>query len=146
MFRQHIFRLTILLAMTIVLVAGCNVQDSELSVDEAWARPGLKGGNGAVFFTIKNVSGTDDRLLQARSEIASVVEIHKTNMVDGVMVMEKQPFVLIPSGEQIEFKPGDLHLMLIGLTDNLNAGDEFLVTLEFESIGEIDVLATVQEP
>ena len=133
-------------AIVLFAISACEANKESIIVEDIWARPGLKDGNSAVFFKILNSMQTDDVLLQAKSDIASAVELHKTKMSDGVMKMEQQPSVFIPAGEQVIFKPGDLHIMLIGLLEPLNPGDEFYITLVFEQAGEVRLLVLVQEP
>jgi copper(I)-binding protein len=127
------------------MLAACSPDGGQaLQVTDVWARPGLADGNSAVFFTIDN-PGADDTLLAASSDVAGAVELHKTSMQDGVMKMEHQMSVPVPTGAT-EFKPGDLHVMLIGLTDDLQAGDSFSVALEFENAGEKTLEVIVREP
>jgi copper(I)-binding protein len=95
---------------------------------------------------VDNPAAQPDRLLSAGSDIAEAVELHQTTMTDGVMQMTPQEYVEIPAGEQVIFKPGDLHVMLIGLHRQLNFGDSFDLTLDFETAGEITLSVTVQEP
>ena len=136
----------LLLAVFVLFgITACG-QNGELSVSEVWARPGLTEGNSAVFFQIDNPTSADDRLLRAVSDVAAAVELHQTTMVDGVMKMNMQEFVAVPAGEQLLFKPGDFHVMLIGLVDDLNVGDTFTVTLTFENAGDIVLDVTVREP
>ncbi len=52
----------------------------------------------------------------------------------------------IPAGWQVTFEPGGLHVMLIGLHQDLEPGDVFTLTLEFENAGSVDVLIEVQVP
>ena len=78
-------------------------------------------------------------------DVAAAVELHKTTMQDGVMKMEHQMKVPVPEGKT-EFKPGDLHVMLIGLQDDLNAGDTFTIRLGFELSGEQEYAVTVNKP
>jgi copper(I)-binding protein len=118
----------------------------DLAVTDVWARPGIAEGNTGVFFVIDNPAGEADRLLSASSDIAEAVELHQTTMNDGVMQMTHQEYVDIPAGEQVIFKPGDLHVMLIGLHQQLNPGDSFDLTLNFEIAGEYTLAVTVQEP
>lgn len=125
--------------------AACSQNDA-LTVSDVWARPGLADGNSAVFFTIDNPLGEDDRLLSAASDVAGAVEVHRTIMVDDTMQMQRQDFVAVPAGETLAFKPGDYHVMLIGLHDDLAVGDSFHVTLTFENAGDIPLDVTVQEP
>lgn len=52
--------------------------------------------------------------------------------------------VLVSAGKT-EFKPGGLHVMLIGLNNDLRVGDTFTVTLNFEMTGEQTLSVTVKE-
>lgn len=135
----------LLLIATALLFSACSSQ-ADLSVSDVWARPGIAEGNTGVFFVIDNPTGQDDRLLSASSAAAQAVELHKTTMTEGVMQMTPQEFVLVPAGEQVVFQPGDLHVMLINLNQQLNVGDSFELTLTFENAGEINLIVTVQEP
>jgi len=115
-----------------------------LQVKDAWARPGLAGGNSGAFFVIDN-PGAADTLLSASSDVANAVELHKTVMEDGVMQMIQQNSVPVPKGETA-FAPGGLHVMLIGLNNDLPVGDSFDVTLNFEAAGEQTITVEVKEP
>ena len=97
-----------------------------------------------MFFVISN-PGSEDFLLSASSDVAGAVELHKTIMEDGNMKMVQQMNVPVPTGETI-FKPGDLHVMLIGLKNDLNPGNTFTVTLNFENAGEKTLDVVVREP
>ena len=128
-----------------LVLAACTASGSgELGVNDVWARPGLAEGNSAVFFVIDN-PGAEDFLLSASSDVAGAVELHKTVMEDGNMKMMHQMNVPVPTGETI-FKPGDLHVMLIGLKNDLRPGDSFKVTLNFETAGEKTLDVVVREP
>jgi len=113
-------------------------------VEDAWARAAGAGDITGAFFTIDN-AGEDDVLLSADSDVAEAVEIHQTVMEGDIMRMEMQASVAVPSGE-LAFQPGSLHIMLIGLTQDLNAGDEFELTLTFEQAGAIVVSVEVHAP
>lgn len=52
----------------------------------------------------------------------------------------------LPAGGQVELKPGGYHVMLIGLTRDLNAGEKFPVTLQFASGATLTVEAEVRQP
>lgn len=138
------YRFFPVLFLLATLLAACGPAGNQsLQVTDVWARPGLADGNSAIFFTIDN-PGADDVLLSAFSDVAGAVELHKTSMQDGVMKMEHQMSVPVPS-EETEFKPGGLHVMLIGLKDDLKAGDTFNVTLAFRSAGEQSLTVTVKD-
>jgi copper(I)-binding protein len=142
---KRFLQLPLIIFTTMLILSACS-PDSDLTVSEIWARPGIADGNTGVFFVIDNPTGQTDRLLSAASEIAEAVELHKTTMTDGVMQMTPQEFVEVPAGEQVVFQPGDLHVMLIGLHSQLNVGDSFDLTLNFETAGAITLSVTVQEP
>lgn len=136
--------LLVVVVFTLFGLVACSGA-KELTVSEVWARPGLAEGNSGVFFEINNPTKTDDRLLSASSDVAGAVELHQTTMEDGVMKMTPQEFVSVPAGEQVAFKPGDYHVMLIGLKDALNVGDSFTLTLNFENAGAIVIEVSVQQ-
>ena len=69
-----------------------------------------------------------------------------TNLAGGVMMMVQQENVHVGAQSQIEFTPGGLHVMLIGLNQDLNPGDTFQVTLNFENAGRITLDVPVREP
>ena len=138
-------RLYVVFAVLAFVVAACGASGSgELQVNDVWARPGLAGGNSAVFFVIDN-PGTEDLLLSASSDVAGAVELHKTIMEDGNMKMVHQMNVPVPTGETV-FKPGDLHVMLIGLNGDMNPGDAFTLMLNFENAVEKTLNVVVREP
>ena len=45
----------------------------------------------------------------------------------------------IPAGETVILKPGSFHLMFMGVTDPIEAGEENEITLVFDKAGEITV-------
>lgn len=258
--------LTGLTLIAIMLTVGCTQADN-LSVEEAWARPGIQDANSAVYFIVSNTTGEADILLSAESDIVTAVELHEStiktvdegqgemvklmedegsehmedhhqdcemedhehegsedcedhhedgdmqdhheegelhddhhadgNMEDhhpegephddhhgdgdmedhheegelhddhhmdanmgentmetsmmaemegGVMMMVQQENVPVSAESKVEFKPGGLHVMLIGLKQDLNPGDTITVTLNFEKVGQITLDVPVREP
>lgn len=142
---KKIFVLSFLLLITLPMLAGCG-ENGGLVVKDAWARPGISGGNGGVFFTLKNPTSSVDKIIHADSIVAEAVELHQTTMDDGVMKMSPQEFVEVPAKSTVEFAPGGLHVMLIGLAEDLAVGDTFQVTLEFQNHDPIQMNVTVLEP
>ena len=130
--------------LSVLLVACGSAGDGSLQVKDVWARPALADGNSAAFFVIEN-PGADDTLLSASSDVANAVELHKTTMQDGVMQMRQQENVPTPKGETT-FAPGGLHVMFIGLHNDLKPGDTFTLTLNFEKAGERTLNVEVKEP
>lgn len=137
----------LLLSLLVLMLSACSPSNRTLTVREAWARPARKGQNGAVYFILKNDSGTDDALIGASTDAAASAEAHLSMMdSSGVMSMRMQDAVQVPAGESVVFKPGDLHVMLIDLNRDLQINDTFALTLRFEKAGEITLQVEVKEP
>ena len=94
--------------------------------------------NGAVYFRIENRGPASDRLVSAHSPIADRAEIHTHEMDGGMMTMRRVHAVEVPAQGEVAFKPGGLHVMLLGLKEPLVAGERFPLALGFEQAGTIE--------
>lgn len=94
-----------------------------------------------VFFEITNNHDEDVVLVGGSSDISEKVEVHE--VVNGMMRM-KAGGLNIAGGQTEILKPGGNHVMLIGLTEPLVAGDEVTFTLEFSDGHSVDVTAPVK--
>jgi copper(I)-binding protein len=137
------------------VAAGCaqpamqSMAKSGIELENAWARraPAMAhghAGNGAVYVTIVNHGGSADALVGATTNAAKVVELHETVQEGGVMKMRPVPRFEVPGGGRLEMKPGGPHLMLLGLTRDLEPGDTVSVTLTFDKAGRMSVEAPVR--
>lgn len=120
-----------------------------IAIAEPWARAAPRGspdspGTSAVYLEIRNTSAADDTLLGASSAAADAVEVHRTTLDNGVMRMQPAGRVVVPAKGAVKLEPGGLHIMLIGLRQDLTAGGEVVVTLQFERAGEVEVRAPVR--
>lgn len=113
---------------------------SEIVIKDAYARaasPAAKAG--AAFMVIENTGDTDDRLADARSDIAMKVELHTHKADDaGVMQMLHVPegFVIPAHGSHALARGGD-HVMFMGLKGPMVDGETVPVTLVFDDAGEV---------
>lgn len=111
-------------------------------IKDAYARTAMKGAkSGAAFMHILNQTGEDDRLTKVTSSIAKKVELHThKDMGDGVMKMMhvKEGFI-IPAGGMHGLARGGDHVMFMGLTQDMIAGESVEVTLTFEKAGDMTV-------
>ena len=139
-------KLISVLLLAVLLVSACGGSSDDVTVRDAWTRPASAGDNGAAYFIIENGTGADDTLLSVSSEIASAAEIHLSMMMDGgMMSMQKQESVPVPAKGIVEFKPGGLHIMFIGLTRDLKVGEAITLMLYFEKAGELILQIKVKE-
>ncbi len=74
----------------------------------------------------------DARLVEVRSPVAKVAEIHEMNLVDNVMRMRAVAGIDLPAGKRIALRPGGYHVMLMGLTEQIKDGDTVPLTLTVE--------------
>jgi len=112
-------------------------QTSPLTVGGAWARPALAGGNTAVYMKLTNNGRQPLTITSASSDVAAAVELHETTMTpDFVMQMRPVQGVEVPPRQSVEFSPGGLHVMLLGLNRALNEGDQFTLELVVEGLDE----------
>jgi copper(I)-binding protein len=106
----------------------------------------MGGANGAAYMIIRNTSATPDRLIKAESDVAKTVELHTVVQDNGVMQMRPVEAIDVPANGEATLKPGGFHVMLIGLTRDLKAGDTVDLKLQFAQAGTLDVRAEVRQP
>lgn len=134
----------LLLVLTVVAsISGCAARGEGPLVSEA--RIGVPTGpNAALYLTAS--SGADDRLVGARTEVATSIELHETTHDDdGTTGMRPIAGIPLTPGEPLVLEPGGYHLMLVEV-DELQVGDTVEVTLVWEEAGEMVVAARVVEP
>ncbi|MER2135133.1 MAG: copper chaperone PCu(A)C [Arthrobacter sp.] len=118
-----------------------------LSMSGAWAKAAEAGGMTGAFGTLENSGSEDLTVVAASSPAASAVELHEVAMDDdGAMVMrEIEGGFVVPAGDAYLLEPGASHLMLMGLTDGLLAGDTVTITLELADGSTLDVDAVAKD-
>ena len=136
----------ILLMATLALLSACNQQGkTEIDVTGAWARPTRGDAPGAVYVTIENKGGKDDRLVSVMTDHAAMAMVHQTEMSDGVARMRMAGEINIPAGTSIKMVPGGTHIMLEGLRTPLKTGDRFELVLKFRESDDERVTVRVAQ-
>ncbi|HSL30648.1 MAG TPA: copper chaperone PCu(A)C [Anaerolineales bacterium] len=138
-------RILFVLTVTLLLVACSPESGSGIDVHGAWARPARQGENGVVYFLLENHTTETHELIAAISGAAEAVEIHESRMTGDVMQMQKLESVSLGPGAEVAFEPGGLHVMLIGLKQELKRGDQIELTLQFRNFKDFTVQVPVQE-
>lgn len=100
--------------------------------------PGI--ANTGAFMTLKNADGKTHRLVKADSPVAKAVELHTHIDDGGVMKMRPVKDIEMKANGEAVLKPGSLHIMLIGLKQELKDGDLVPMALTFEdgSVKKLD--------
>jgi periplasmic copper chaperone A len=115
-----------------------------LRIVNPWTRAAGQGMQGGGFLVIRNTAAMPDKLISASSPAAGRMELH-THIRDGdVMRMRPVNDIPVPANGEVTLQPGGLHLMLIGLTQPMNAGQTIPVTLRFERAGEVTIQLAIQ--
>ena len=133
------------LTLAAILASSGGVSASGVMIMEAFARASATptASAGAAYISLMNHASQADRLLSVSTPAARTVEIHMTDVVDGVMKMKSVQSLEIPAMGTLEMKTGGYHIMLIGLTAPLKKGEEIEVTLTFEKAGQVTVKVPV---
>ncbi len=71
-------------------------------------------------------------LIRAETKIAGITEIHSMAMRDGVMEMRALEKLDIPANTAVKLERGGLHVMLLQLNTQINAGDKVPLALTFQ--------------
>jgi copper(I)-binding protein len=121
-----------------------NASDTGLMASGAWVRfaPATLKTHGG-YLTISNHGAEPQELVGASSENYEMVMVHLSQVVDGVATMQHLESVEVPAGGKAEFKPGGLHLMLMGPKKPLEKGGMVPIRLTFRSGATLDVQAMV---
>jgi hypothetical protein len=141
--------LTLLLGLFALVVTACSsgspASSGGITVHDSWVRA-VPGGDTAAYMTITNSAGQPDRLTKATSPGIGDVELMNTQTdASGMSGMHMIDGIDIPAGGTVTLAPGGLHIMLMGLTSPLNAGEQVELSLTFEKGGTITVIAEVRQ-
>jgi copper(I)-binding protein len=104
---------------------------AQVAVKDPWVRATVPAQSATGAFMQLNAT-KGSRLVEARSPVAGVVEIHEMAMVDNVMKMRAVPGIDLPAGKAVDLKPGGYHVMLMDLKQQIKEGDAVPITLVVE--------------
>lgn len=117
-----------------------------LEIEEPYAPAVIPGqANGTAYMRLLNPGSVPRTLVGAKSDAAAAVELHSHGMQDGMMTMRRVQRIEVPPQSSLTLEPGGLHLMLIGLTRDLAAGDSFELALDLEDGTSVVVRVPVRE-
>lgn len=105
---------------------------AELVIEDAHVR-GLPPGvdTTSAYMTLRNTGDVDLQLTGASSPVAMEVTLHSTMNHNGMLHMQHLISATIPAHGELVLESGGLHLMLAGLQQDLKAGTEVKLTLQF---------------
>lgn len=152
-------KIKLALAAAALSLAACNPSEpakapaaetttatAAVTATDAWCRPSPNGAKaGGCYVTL--TAATDDRLTGGSTPRAASLQVHEMKTENGMMKMAELTAGLpLPAGQAVALAPGGNHLMLIGLTAPLVAGETVPLTFQFASAPTITVQAQVRQP
>lgn len=104
---------------------------AQTTVSDAWVRASVphQQSTGA-FMTL--TANSDSKLVGVASKVAKSVQVHEMTMNGDVMGMREVKTVELPAGKAVTLDPNGLHVMLMGLHDQVKEGDKVPLTLTIE--------------
>lgn len=131
-------------AAALIALTGCSAPASDASegsaapaaenvtMENGWVKA-AESGMSAAFGELENTGSDDITVMSASTEASSALELHETveNEAGEMIMREKTDGFTIAAGESLSLEPGGNHLMLMDLTNPIQAGDEVTFTLTF---------------
>ena len=142
----------VIIACALALICGVpsafghDYEIGALRIGHPYAGATLPGGkNGAAYLSVTNTGQTASRLTSASTTAAKQTELHESIVEGGIARMRpvERPLV-IEAGATLKLEPRSHHLMLIGLTNPLVAGQRVKLVLSFEPEGDVEVELAIQ--
>jgi copper(I)-binding protein len=126
---NHIVRAALSMLASAAFVFPAHAQ---VTIKDPWVRATVSQQKATgAFMQITSVQ--DARLVEVKSPVAGVAEVHQMTMEKDVMKMRAIPNGLdLPAGKAVELKPGGYHVMLMDLKQQMKEGDTVVVTLVVE--------------
>ncbi|MES2984537.1 MAG: copper chaperone PCu(A)C [Pseudomonadota bacterium] len=123
---------------------AASAANAAVSISDAYAEPS-RGDVGVAFFTA--LSTENDSILSITSECCKAVELHTSDMTNGIMRMRKLDALELKAGTPapVQRAQGVMHTMLIGLTAPLKKGDAVKLTFRFKHAPQQTVTLPVRD-
>ncbi|TQO20530.1 hypothetical protein FB472_2165 [Rhodoglobus vestalii] len=154
------FRIVAVLAAGALALTGCSTAASSDRADTSAGEPAattitasdmwvkaVDGGMTAAFGMLENPTDQDITVLSASTSVSDMSELHETLENDaGDMVMrEIDGGFVIPAGGTLMLEPGANHIMLMGVSAPILAGDNVTITLTLDNDSTVEFSAPAKD-
>jgi copper(I)-binding protein len=113
------------------LLLAAGAAHAAVTATDAWVRGTVPAQKvTGAFVTLESTE--DSKLVAVSTPAAASAEIHASEDRNGVMHMHAVEAMALPAGRRVELKPGSFHIMLVGLTRALSAGEQVPLTFTIE--------------
>lgn len=127
------------------LTTAARAESAVAVIDPYALVTGATATSGAIYLTLENHGDAPDRLIAVSTDAADVASLH-TSAEDASGLMQMVAIdggIVVPAQGSYVLQRGRDHIMLMGLTRSLVAGDTFSLTLTFEGAGAVVVKVVV---
>ena len=135
----------LILAMLLAVAAPAAL--AQVEVRDAWIRATVPSARSSGLF-MRIRSAQDAQLVEVRSSVAGVAEIHQMRMDGQMMRMQTVDAIDLPAGQAVNLAAGGYHIMLMDLKRQLKEGETVPVRLVMRNKGKVtltqDVSVTVK--
>lgn len=145
---RYLLIFTLVISLATVFFISDRSQDTardEIRVSDAWVRATPSGARTAAVYLKMHNPGADDALVAAGTNVADEAQLHTHRHDNGMMRMEQVDRFELPSGDDVELKPGGNHLMLIDIYHPMEPGESVEVTLIFERNSKLTLKVPVRD-
>ncbi len=131
---MRVLLFVLLLSIAAPAFADAVKPDAPLNVklEQPWARPGVKGGELAIYLILENHTGKDLVLRDLSTPAAEMAMVHENISQGGVVKMRMIEDLKIPAGTSVDFTPKEKHIMLTGLAHDIRLGDRITLNFVFD--------------
>ncbi len=111
---------------------------SDYKIENVWMEPTKAGEDAKVYLSLHNES--DEQLDLHDAMIIGVS--HQVEFRQGDEGYSG--WITVPAGETFQLAPGEVHMVLKSIEQDMNAGDPFTLSLHLTPHGDVDVQGTVK--
>jgi copper(I)-binding protein len=132
--------------LTIIFMFSSAFAADNIMVHNAWVRSAPPNAKVlAAYMKIINKSDEPRAVTVVSSSLFGKVQMHKTEMKNGMMKMIRQKKMDIPAGGSLTLEPGGYHLMLMNPKSVLHVGEQVDFELKFDNGLTLNFNAPVRE-
>lgn len=106
---------------------------ADLRIEDAWCRATPPGGHAAaIYMRIRN-PGDEAVIITDISTALGQTMLHESSQKSGMATMRHVDELTVPPMGEVRLQPRGLHIMLTGLGERLNPGDDFVLEVGSQS-------------
>lgn len=118
-------------AGAIALMSFAAAVQAQVTVKDPWVRATVPAAKASGAF-MQIQSAQDARLVEVRSSVAGIAELHQMAMENNMMKMQQVDGIDLPAGKTVPLASGGYHIMLMQLKRQLKEGETVPLTLVVE--------------